>query len=125
MGTDAARREAGTPVPKEFAEARGHLLPIVRERMCYAAVELQFALTQDKPVRTLFRNTGTHLTVSLGYDLPNSVFELGQEHLDGWKVSFDEALAAALENLRATTKDGWESPGRGVFISKWDDIFHP
>ncbi|MBI2922504.1 MAG: hypothetical protein HYY18_15745 [Planctomycetes bacterium] len=121
----ATRREAGTPVPKEFGEARKHLLPIVRERMWYAAVQLQFAAAQDKPLQTLFRNTGTHLTISLGYDLPNSVFELGQEHLDGWRVSFEEALAAATENLRAMTKEGWESPGRGVFISKWDDIFHP
>lgn len=112
-------------VPEEFADVHPDLLPSVRNRSYYELTSLQLRVrgmpTPDWP----YQPVAGHLAVSLVYDLPDSIMAIQQDRLDGWKVTFEEALEAAKANLAGISGGQFESPAPGVWQSPWKDNHDP
>jgi uncharacterized protein YtpQ (UPF0354 family) len=89
--------------PEEFEDAKPDLLPLVRARSFYE-VDMQLATTELSMPIPPHHIVADGLAVSLGYDLPHCVMGVTQEMLDSWGVTLFEALEAAKENLKETTK---------------------
>jgi hypothetical protein len=114
-------------VPKVFAEARPDLLVGVRNRSYYEFARLQMrAQFQgqatgdfDWPNRVL----AEHLAVGLVYDLPEAMMQIQKQSLVDWGVTFDEALAVALENLRSISRRRFDMARPGVWASPYHDNY--
>jgi hypothetical protein len=90
-----ARRHAGL----EAAEARTRLLPVVRAGLYFGGpgLALRDAGLEQQPWQ---RRLGEASALGLVIDLPQAMQLARQQDLVDWKLSGDEALAVAVENLR-------------------------
>lgn len=109
-------------VPESFEDVHPDLLPSVRARGYFEVTLLQLKAdghdADDRPYRPL----AEHLAVGLAYDLPGAILQIGQHNLDAWKVTFDEALGPARDNLRGLTKEPFrKAEGVGVWMSPYRD----
>jgi hypothetical protein len=108
-------------VPEDFEDVHPDLLPSVRPRAYIELNLLRMRLQGIQHPAWPYRPLAGHLAVSLVYDLPESLMQIQQRHLDDWKVTFDDALARALANLRGISGHGFEEAGPGVWRSPWQD----
>jgi hypothetical protein len=108
-------------VPEHFEDVHPDLLPSVRARGYFEVTLLHLKAeghnADDRPYRPL----ADHLAVGLAYDLPGAILQIGQHHLDGWKVSFEHAFLAACDNLRGMTKEPFREAIPGVWMSPYSD----
>ena len=113
--------ETEEPTPATFDEARPFLRPVVRERAYYESVLLRVppGLSPQPAVQSL----GAHLTVAVALDRPSSMMEVWYQHLDGWKVTLDEALDEAKKNLGRASHSRWPETAPGVFASPFGDSY--
>jgi hypothetical protein len=107
--------------PEKYEDVHPDLLPVVRGRRYYEVTKLQLQADGMKDAGCPYRPLGEHLAVGLGYDLPESILQVRQDTLDGWGVTFDQALAAACENLRGLSGDGLGREAPGLWRSPWHD----
>jgi hypothetical protein len=105
-----------------YAEARGSLLPRVRERFYHEALCMQSLFEgEEKPLSFPTRPLAEGLTVELVLDHPDSVQILSNTQLEKWGVSFEDALVVAKDNLwKLSNKEFLRHP-RGFYISAWQD----
>jgi uncharacterized protein YtpQ (UPF0354 family) len=89
-------------VPPEFEDARHDLRPIVRGRSYFEFLRLQSAIEGHSPPDIPSHDIGEHLAAALVYDLPESMQSINREQLDGWDISYYEALEVARLNLEQT-----------------------
>jgi len=62
--------------------------------------------------------------VALVVDRPTSMMYVNEETLEKWNVSFETALADALDNLRALPEHGgWNELSPGVWSGEWGDAY--
>ncbi|HEV3256881.1 MAG TPA: hypothetical protein VG013_08390 [Gemmataceae bacterium] len=108
-------------IPTDFEDARHDLLPGIRNRAFYEIAKLTLPPEVNWPYRVLADSLG----VGLVYDLPESMMQVQQHHLDGWRVTFDEAFEAALRNLPGITPHGMAAVGPGLWVSPWKDNYDP
>jgi hypothetical protein len=95
---------AGLEAPKNFADAKADLLPALRAR-AYLEIDIhRVSDTFHSSVDVPFEVIGDHLSVSLVYDLPQSMMTVSSELLEQWGVSFYEAMEVAKENLHQNTR---------------------
>ncbi len=100
--------------PETYDEAKRGLLPIVRSR-----ATCEYGLEQDA-----CRLLGEHHTISLVHDRPLTMTHLKAKTLAKWSVTFEEALAAAMENLRSISFPPRFVPhGKGLFRSGYGDQY--
>ena len=104
-------------IPGAFEDLGPDLLPAVRDRSYFETTKLRAELDGLAPVEWPSQVIAEHLAVSLVYDLPEALVQVQQRHLSEWGCSFEDALAAACENLRENSRHQWESPFRGVWVS--------
>ncbi len=90
----------GKPVPEDYEDIRPDLLPIVRGRAYFDLTELEFLASGKSLVPCPYQPLGEHLAVSLVYDMHEAMRSIQQDDLDGWGVTFYEAMEVAMENLR-------------------------
>ena len=111
-------------VPKSFEEARARLFPGVRDRAFMESARL-IAELGAKPLDPIpHRALGSTIVAVLVLDSPASIMTVNQEHLTGWGVTFDEALAVASENLLPASRDAtWGRVTEGVYASTWNDDY--
>jgi hypothetical protein len=109
------------PVPENYEDVHPDLLPAVRSRSYYEVTLLHLQAEGHKADDRVYRRLAEHLAVGLAYDLPGAIVQIGQHNLDGWKVSFDEALKAALVNMRGLTKEPLRQAVPGVWVSPYHD----
>jgi len=64
-----------------------------------------------------------HLAISLIYDLPESMMQVQQAKLSVWGVTFEQALDAAVDNLREISKQPFTMPQPGVWASPYRDNY--
>ncbi|MEW6277510.1 MAG: hypothetical protein AB1758_02725 [Candidatus Eremiobacterota bacterium] len=103
--------------PDTFAEARANLLPRVRERVAFEQLRLGGT---EVSFRLLSPDLGVELVYLLG---DGSCLPLGNEHLDEWDVSFEEAFREARANLAERSQVGFRSPQPGFFVWSGRDGF--
>ena len=108
-------------VPEDFEDVQPDLLPAVRSRGYIEINSLRLRTDGARDVDWPYRTIGEHLSLSLVYDLPESITSIQQRHLDDWKVNFDHALARALDNLAAISRHRLDVVGPGVWQSPWRD----
>lgn len=107
-------------VPEAFADARGDLLPVLRGVSCdKEAMTRPAAQGEHWP----FRPFPGYMRVGVVYDFPEGMAHVEQTMLARWKVSFDEALDAAKDNLRSRSRKPLEKVGPGVWRSQWCDQY--
>jgi hypothetical protein len=107
-----------------FAEAKGRLLPRVRERFYHESIRLNALKSSEKdgefkPFPTRLLND--HLTVELVIDLPDKVGVMSAMQLDDWGVSFDDAIAIGRENFWKLSTKSFDQLGPGLYVSSVGD----
>jgi hypothetical protein len=105
-------------LPEAFEDLHPDLLPTVRTRSYFDLALLNKGKAAVLPHQVL----GEHLAVGLVYDLPQAMRTISQEDLDGWGVTFYEALEAARYNLMQL-EHAFIGPkdGEGVYLSTGGD----
>lgn len=101
-----------------YEEAAPNLLPIVRNRLYFAAAALRGENDLSEGGHRLLNR---FLALSLAVDRPTSMVLVTQKTLDGWGVDFDQAMEAATDNLRAISPADFERLSPGFYVSQWGD----
>lgn len=111
-------------LPAGFANVRAHLMPVLRGR---AMAEYLRLMELDKDPRAasafLFLPFSSDTILTLMVDSAQSMQSIRSDQLAQWGVSGDEALAAAMDNLRDATVDRFIQVERGVFAGDWNDAY--
>jgi uncharacterized protein YtpQ (UPF0354 family) len=91
-------RETSLGAPADFEDAAHDLLPIVRARV---GNELEWLRSQveKSPGSPAFVPFAEHLSLSVGYDLPESITHVGETQLQEWGVTLEVVGHRAMENL--------------------------
>jgi hypothetical protein len=110
--------------PNTYAAARSALLPVVRPRASFELLEI---LDPRSPINTLrpaeWRPLGEVLALALVIDTPDAMKYLGPQELAQWGITFEEASAVALENLRRQSQEPLIPLAPGTCASSWRDSY--
>jgi hypothetical protein len=114
-------------IPALYDDARARLLPVIRRRGDIGIVALSTQSASDDPARQFVPATRAlvgDLVIALVCDRPTSMAYVNEPELPRWQVTFDQALADALDNLRALPEHGgWKPMGQGVWSGEWGDAY--
>ena len=128
--TDVIRIYAALPkedaLELSYAEVRSRLLPRVQSRSYFHLVELQIQLQGAKtldpfPHEPFAEAFGLGLVV----DHDNAIAAVSRAQLRDWKVSFEDALAVAKENLWRQSNADFVAARPGLYVSPWQDTYDP
>lgn len=118
-------------LPENFEDAKERLMIIIRHRYLFQVMQLRLALEQgvtsvpadDLPLEQEIPHiiVGEQFAAGLSYDFPDAMIQITGRQLEKWGVSFDDALAAALENLETQSEKALVEAVPGVYISNWQD----
>lgn len=111
-------------MPSSFADARASLMPVLRSRRQGDYLRL---LAQTEPQRPAFatacQDFSEDAVVMLTHDTEANMATIGQATLAQWGVTFEQALAAALDNLRDRTAHSFVTLGNGLLLGDWNDAY--
>jgi hypothetical protein len=111
--------------PKTFDEARGNLVPVIRNTgyLDVAALLAQTSSNKDdgKALRPRFAPLAGTLCFGVAYDSPNALGLFGAQQLDEWGVTFEDAMKAARYNLGVRSRDPLNEVAPGLFMGPWQD----
>jgi hypothetical protein len=111
-------------VPSSYAQARPHLMPALRG---LGMVEYLRLMELDKdpnvPSGSLFLPFSRDTALMLVHDGERMMQSFGRQQLEEWGVTAEEALQAAMDNLRDATVDQFSRPEPGVFMGEWADAY--
>jgi hypothetical protein len=107
-------------------QARGILMPKVRERAYHEIAKLQFRVegrgNEYDPPHKVFG--GGHLTLEVVLDQPTTIRSVAKPDLERWSLTFAEALDIAQSNIMArNAAGGFEEVRPGLFRSIWRDQY--
>ena len=106
------------PIPERWEDAKGALLPSVRDQLYLDLLDLR------TPGNDVVRKpVSTELVAALVHDGEVSMQFVTHEQLKRWGVTADEAWAAALENLAQREGPRFEKLQEGVYRSPWKDNY--
>jgi hypothetical protein len=123
LSVAAQQRSSMIPMPKTFSEAKLRLMPSLRRRSYWAFSILSSKLNGMEVDIKPFRLIDDEIGLSLVLDYPDVMRLVDQEMVASWGVSEDEAIAAAIANLRARTEPQWQQVAPGVYASGWEDTY--
>ena len=118
-----ARVRAMPELPKTLAEARANLLPVVRSRTFFEQVPLLMKSAPGQTAAVAWKPLGGFLGVGLAFDEPDTLRYLGPGELARWGLSFEQALAMAVENLRPRSTEPLEQLAPGTCKAPWTDNY--
>lgn len=110
-------------LPGTFAEARPNLMPVVRSRTFFEQLRMAVKGGDGKPVVISWKPLGTFLGVGLAFDGPDTLRYLGPDELTRWGVSLEQAMGAALENLRQRSPEPLVELAPGTCQAPWEDSY--
>lgn len=109
-------------LPASFEEARPHLRPLLRGRWHFEMPRLQAEMEGADYDGHLATMPFSHdAVVALGYDLDDHTWYVDPGHLSTWKISFQEGLKQAIQNLRAIETPPFHALEGGVRMGGWAD----
>jgi hypothetical protein len=117
---DLFRRPSPPSLPASFAEARTRLMPVLRGRWKRECLRL---IGADTPPGSLFLPFSSDTVLMLVHDGADVMQPIGQAELAQWGASVDEALGAAIDNLRDATAGRVVQVERRVFAGDWRDAY--
>ena len=108
--------------PASLAEARPLLRPVIGRRSAVEAVRMHHLRNDgnDAAFHPAVRPFGDDCVVLLALDRPESIATLTNGPEASWGVTFDEALAIAIDNLRDSA-DNFVEVAPGVYGGGWED----
>lgn len=109
-----------------FDAAASHLMPVVRDKRYFGMSNLMLVNSGIDPspdTAMQFRPMVGEVVIALVRDTERQMLQVTQGILDGWGVTFDQALARALTNLRARSPLKFKENGNGLFVSTWNDDY--
>jgi hypothetical protein len=114
-------------IPSNYTDARPRLMPVVRRRDDMGIVALSTLAAVDEPSKRFLPATKPFvgdLVIALVCDQPGAMAYVNERELPKWEVSFDQAFADALDNLRGLPEHGgWQQIGQGVWSGEWGDSY--
>ncbi|WNG21298.1 hypothetical protein [Cystobacter fuscus] len=110
-------------MPEAFADVRPHLMPVVRGRTFFERLRLEVKGHKDLATLLSWKPLGGFLGVGIAFDGPDTLRYIGTDELRRWGVSFEEALALALENLRRRSSESLEQLAPGTCQAPWRDTY--
>lgn len=117
---DLFRRPSAPSLPASFAEARTRLMPVLRGRWKSECLRLT---NTDTPPESLFLPFSSDTVLMLVHDGADLMQPIGPAQLAQWGVNVDQALGAAMDNLRDATADRVVQVEHGVFAGDWGDAY--
>lgn len=113
----------GEVVPDSFEDAKGNILPRIRDRafMPYNILRMQLQGMDPDKFDVAHRPFTDTLSVELCFDTEHSVVTIGESQLEKWGQSFDNAIAVARDNLWQMSNEDFNQVAAGVFLSPWQD----
>ncbi|MRW85319.1 hypothetical protein GJ698_14635 [Pseudoduganella sp. FT26W] len=115
------------PLPSSFAAARASLRPLIRGRGTLEYLRLLPATLSGgaakPPLVDAHAPFSSDSVIMLACDSELSIQTLTGGTLVEWGVSFDEALAAAIDNLRDITVSNFEQVAPGIYLGAWNDAY--
>ncbi len=117
----------GRQLPETWDEAREGIVPRIRPRIVHVCWPLRQELDGQRVPRLPVGELTEHLVIELAWPQEDAISAVLMEDLERWGVTPDDALDAAVTNLRARS----EGPARwlgseefhGVWRSPWKDRF--
>ena len=111
-------------LPDSFAEAKPKLMPLVRAHGTLEYLRLHNVLFSEGKCDPLAaRVLSADADLILAVDTEHAIPMLNASTLENWGVSFDEAFAAALDNLRDADLLKFEPVMPGLFVSATCDSY--
>lgn len=112
-------------VPATFAEVRPLLMPALRRKSMIDYLRREASAEKPDNLILACRELGPDMVLALAIDSEQSMSLVMQARLDEWGVSFDAALAVAMDNLRDASADefGVVDGAPGVVCSNWCDAY--
>jgi uncharacterized protein YtpQ (UPF0354 family) len=110
-------------LPKTFAEAKDKLLPILRSRAMIEYLLLSSIQDGHKDLAPALKPFSADAVIMLAYDTEDAIMTLTGASLTDWNVTFDDALAVAMDNLRDLTISNFDEILPGLFLGNWDDAY--
>jgi hypothetical protein len=112
-------------IPKDYTTVRANLMPIVRDACYSSLVELDIQRRGDTNLKpALSRPLADGLVTMLAYDTEHSILQVNQESFANWGVSFEEAFATAVQNLRDKTDTRLLAETEpGLYRARWSDSY--
>lgn len=112
----------------EYADAKASLMPIVRHQSNGPLFELEMRTTQPDAGGASFAPVAKALSgdvsMSLVIDSADAMAHVTASMLEGWQVSFNQAMSDAIHNLRGLPEQsGWTDVGKGVWLGTWGDTY--
>jgi hypothetical protein len=113
-------------IPKNFEEARPHLMPMLRDRAYFNLADLQIRARglREDPLKTPTQRVAGDLVAGLAYDTEHSIMQVNDESFAHWSVSVAEALKVAKDNLRERTDPNLiKEEAHGIYLGRWGDSY--
>jgi hypothetical protein len=114
-----------SPVSEDREVAQPNLRPRIRQRAHLVIMGMQMeedGLDPDGILAT-FVPVSTDLGSEIVYDTPTNIVSIPQDRLSAWGLAPAEALANAVDNLRASAPDPFRRAGDGVWMSTAGDCY--
>jgi hypothetical protein len=108
--------QKGTPA--DFEDAKADLLPRLESR-----AELEFDNLEGRFGERPYHAIGEHLGLALVYDWPDAVRWIGQQDLQTWGVTFENAIEIARQNLVTLGPPVLTSPRLGLYVTCTGDNY--
>lgn len=103
-----------------FEQEKWNLVPVVKDRFWTEAAHLE-GIVEGKATDALVTELCEHLTIHIDCDMSEVPESLSHAKLAQWGVSAQDAMKAAIENLRRISRQELSEVGDGVYVSGWAD----
>jgi hypothetical protein len=110
-------------LPADYQVAKRNLLPLVRSAIDEIDKLLHAEAVESKESILVSKTLIPDIVVQVGFDSEYSIRRIEPGQLKDWGVTFEQALADAIDNLRDRTTDEWGKIGSGAFIGQWADHY--
>ncbi|MCC2972473.1 hypothetical protein [Massilia sp. IC2-476] len=111
-------------LPATFAEARTHLMPVLRGRGMMEYLRLmELGKEPSASSGSLAFPFSSDTALMLVHDGEHMMQSFGAAQLEQWGVTADQALAAAMDTLRDASVDRFVQIEPGLFAGDWGDAY--
>jgi hypothetical protein len=116
--------QEGLPVtPESWEEVRDSVLPLIRDRTFLSGMATRMPFEPEKQIP--WQVVGEWLGLCVGHDTPRALNYVNQETLEKWGTRYETALAQALDNLAARSREPFVEIKPGCYRSPWSDCYDP
>ncbi len=107
-------------IPSDFATVKPSLMPVIRDAAYFSMIQLLNRKNKnDQGVDVVLKNLAGGLAVGLGFDTKRNITSINRDVFEQWRVTPEEALKAAKDNLWERTDPNRFAGRNGVYWGEW------